>query len=61
MKKCRKHPHYIGNKIPEYECSECLELYFLLKHPRAPHKPTRLHKDKSKYSRKTKHKNLTNK
>lgn len=58
---CPKHPKYTGKKVPKSECSTCLELYFKLQSPRSPHKPTKSHKDKSKYSRKTKHKDLTNK
>lgn len=57
MKKCEKHPKYSGKKKPKYECLECLNYYLSLKSkPRILPKATKVEKDKSKYSRKEKHK-----
>lgn len=53
---CNRHPKYTGKKIPKYECTCCLSIYFKLHSaPRAPIKPTKVIKDKTKYIRKTKH------
>jgi hypothetical protein len=54
--KCSKHPKYKGKKLPKTECTECLTIYLKLKTPRLPLKPTKVFKDKSKYTRKNKHK-----
>ena len=56
---CPKHPKYKGKRLPKRECTDCLNLYYTLKAPRAPHKPTKVFKDKSKYTRKQKHKEKT--
>jgi len=55
--KCDKHPKYKGTKAPDNNCLTCLELYATvsLTAPRSPHKPTRSHKNKKRYSRKRKH------
>jgi len=59
MNKCSKHPKYKGKKTPSNECTECLTLYFKMhSSPRAPIKPTRVIKDKTKYTRKDKHKKV---
>lgn len=56
--KCNKHPKYTGKKTPKHECVDCLSLYLKLhSSPRAPIKPTKVIKDKTKYSRKNKHRN----
>lgn len=57
--KCAKHPRYKGKRAPKRECLECLSLYAMfgmIRKPIAP--PTRSFKDKSKYTRKSKHKKL---
>lgn len=56
--KCHKHPKYRGDKKPKYQCDQCLTIYATLnrhKH-RAPIIPTKVIPDKTKYSRKQKHK-----
>lgn len=59
--RCPKHPKYKANKRPKYECETCLNMYFKLRNsPRMLPKPTRVFKDKSKYTRKQKHKNKEN-
>jgi hypothetical protein len=56
-KKCDKHPKYTGKNKPKYQCVKCELLYQLLhSQPRVLPKPTKVHKDKSKYTRKEKHK-----
>ena len=57
MEPCKKHPKYTGKRIPVKQCTECLTYYYS-KHtaPRAPIKPTRIVRDKTKYRRKEKHK-----
>lgn len=55
--RCEKHPKYKGKNKPKTECLVCLDIYFSMhKSPRAPIKPTQVIKDKSKYTRKKKHK-----
>jgi len=54
--KCTKHPKYLGKGKPQNECLTCLDIYFNMQGPRAPIKPTKIIKDKSKYSRKDKYK-----
>lgn len=57
MEKCKKHPKYGGRRLPKHECTECLSIYFKLhKSPRVLPKPTKVIKDKSKYTRKKKYK-----
>jgi hypothetical protein len=58
MKKCTKHPKYDGKKLPKYKtpCVDCLNYYNSLKSPRVLPMPTKVYKDKSKYTRKDKHK-----
>ena len=57
---CPKHPKYKGKRLPKYECTQCADLYFKIhKKPRMPIKPTKIIKDKTKYSRKNKHKKET--
>jgi len=56
--KCKSHPKYKGKKEPKYKkpCAKCLSIYLALhKKPRVLPMPTKKFKDKSKYSRKTKH------
>lgn len=56
---CEKHPKYKGKKLPKYECEVCASIYFTLNNPDKPRmlpKPTKVFKDKSKYTRKKKHK-----
>jgi len=55
--RCEKHPKYKGKHKPKHECVVCLNIY-IAKHnkPRAPIKPTQVIRDKSKYTRKNKHK-----
>lgn len=56
--KCEKHPKYKGKKKPKHECEVCASIYFTLNSkPRVLPKPTKVFKDKSKYTRKEKHKN----
>lgn len=56
--KCPKHPKYNGNKRPKHQCRQCLALWMVRgggkRIPTPP--PTRVFKDKTKYSRKKKHK-----
>ena len=54
--KCEKHPKYTGKRKPKHECTGCLALYLLMKKPRVLPMPTRVVKDKTKYTRKKKHK-----
>lgn len=55
MKKCTTHPKYKGKRIPKHECLGCLNFYIEMhRSPRAPIKPTRVMKDKTKYDRKKK-------
>jgi len=58
MKKCDKHPKYKGKRLSKNQCTGCLALYVQMgKMIRKPLSPaTRVHKDKSKYTRKRKHK-----
>jgi len=60
MKRCGKHPKYMGKGKPRTQCERCLEIYLLMCKPRMPIKPTKLIRDRSKYSRKPKHKNNDN-
>jgi len=56
--RCDIHPKYRGKKEPKNGCVGCLNLYLKLhKKPRLPIKPTKIIKDKSRYTRKNKHKN----
>lgn len=57
---CSKHPKYKGKALPKHECTECLSLYYKFKTPRVLPKPTKVIKDKKKYTRKNKHKNREN-
>ncbi len=59
--KCPIHPKYRGKKKPKLcnnkECT-CVKLFLMLKNkPRAPHIPTQVIKDKTKYNRTKKHRN----
>ena len=56
MNTCIKHPKYKGKKIPKHQCVDCLNLYWKMHTPRIPIKPTRVIKDKTKYTRRSKHK-----
>lgn len=57
MEKCTKHEKYKGKKKPTNNCPDCLKLYLAMKNkPRTPIKPTQVMRDKSKYTRKDKHK-----
>jgi len=62
MNPCKLHPKYKGKKIPTLkaivseECT-CLVLYLMVKNkPRVGVMPTKVIKDKTKYTRKKKHK-----
>ena len=58
-KECKKHTKYTGKKEPKYKvpCPDCIALYLLLHNkPRILPIPTKKFKDKSKYTRKKKHK-----
>lgn len=57
MKWCKKHPKYKGKRMPQ-GCAECLAIYITVNNSkiRRPHKPTKVMADKTKYSRKKKHK-----
>ena len=53
---CPKHPKYKGNKKPTNNCTICARYYIMLKKKgRILPRPTRQHRDKSKYTRKIKH------
>jgi hypothetical protein len=61
--KCKIHPKYKGKSKPKFceneDCS-CTKLYLKLKSkPRAPILPTKTIKDKTKYNRKKKHKDIS--
>jgi hypothetical protein len=62
MSTCAKHPKYKGKKPPTIktmavEGCTCLTLYLMLKNtPRVGVMPTKVIKDKTKYTRKKKHK-----
>jgi hypothetical protein len=59
--RCEKHPKYGGKKQPKNGCVGCLNVYFAMhKTPRMPIKPTKIIKDKTKYSRKNKFNNKDN-
>lgn len=53
--KCPRHPKYKGSKKPSNTCGDCLRVYMALgkmeRKPTPP--PTKVHKDKKKYSRKS--------
>jgi len=54
--KCSKHPKFTGRKVPKHQCGACFSLYMALNNkPRVTPRPSRPMRDKSKYSRKTKH------
>ena len=54
QKRCPKHPKYFGKGKPTPNCQECLKLYLQTQQtPRAPIKPEKTFKDKTKYDRKT--------
>jgi len=54
--RCKKHPKYLGRGKPPKDCLICLNIHLNIQGPRAPIKPTKIIKDKSKYTRKEKHK-----
>ena len=54
--KCTIHKKYKGKRKPKNECVQCLNFYFALQKPRVLPQPTKVFKDKSKYTRKNKHK-----
>ena len=58
MERCKKHPKYDGKKLPKYKtpCLDCLNYYYAIKKPRVLPMPTKVIKDKTKYTRKEKHK-----
>jgi len=57
MKTCSKHKKYSGKRKPKTECFECLAIYIELhKTPRILLPPNEVFKDKTKYTRKNKHK-----
>ena len=56
MTSCKRHPDYDGKRKPTNGCVDCMKLYLAMRKPRAPIVPTKTHKDKTKYTRKTKHK-----
>ena len=57
MVKCNKHPKYKGVKRPINNCIECLNFWssFGANKTRETLPPNKVFKDKSKYSRKDKH------
>ena len=56
---CPKHPKYRGKKKPVSLCPDCLILYFQISNkPRIGVLPSKVIKDKTKYTRKLKHKKL---
>jgi len=56
-KLCQKHPKYRGNKKPNNLCPDCLILYFKISNkPRIGVLSSKIIKDKTKYTRKIKHK-----
>lgn len=61
MNKCQTHPRYKGKRKPRTECEGCLAFYIQMYKPRQkkPRTPPPM-KDKSKYSRKKKHKDDNN-
>lgn len=57
MKWCPKHPKYRGKKKPKSNCVDCLSIYSnLMMRPRSEFRPTKVIRDKTKYTRKKKHK-----
>lgn len=58
MLKCLKHPKYKGKRKPTNQCEDCLKLYLHVgSKPRQASLPkNKVIPDKSKYSRKSKHK-----
>ena len=56
--KCHKHPKYKGKRKPGNTCGDCLRIYIAMgKMHRVPvPPPTKVIPDKTKYSRKKKHK-----
>lgn len=58
---CSKHPKYKGKRQPTNECEDCLSLYMVFFRQRAAGKrPQPPMKDKTKYSRRKKHKESSN-
>lgn len=57
---CPIHPKYKGKKLPKYSSNDkciCAQIYLLLhSKPRVLPMPTKVIKDRSKYTRKKKHK-----
>lgn len=54
---CQKHPKYKGKRKPKRECEVCLGIYFTFNPGRIPlPRPQPPIRDKTKYSRKKKHK-----
>ena len=57
--KCPKHPKYKGTRLSKNQCPTCFSLYMKLhQQPRSLPKPTKVERDKSKYTRKQKHKEI---
>jgi len=58
--KCPKHPKYKAKRVPKNPCVTCLRVYIAMgKMTRKPLPPrTQIIPDKTKYSRKRKHKNV---
>lgn len=58
MNKCQVHKKYTGKRFPKTQCMDCLNYYIslgkLTRKPLPP--PNKVHKDKTKYTRKKKHK-----
>ena len=56
MTYCIKHPKYRGKKKPKSRCEGCLVIYFRTNIGRIPTaRPTLAFQDRTKYSRKRKH------
>jgi hypothetical protein len=54
---CPKHPKYKGKRPPKNICPVCFKIWALLAgRQRVGVKPTKIMKDRTKYSRKAKHK-----
>ena len=58
ISKCDKHPKYNGSKKPRTDCDQCWKIYLKKQErkKRVPIRPTKVIPDKTKYTRKKKHK-----
>lgn len=55
---CSKHPKYTGKRAPRSGCGECLKIYLEKRKTktRVILPPNKVHRDKTKYTRKKKYK-----